>query len=85
MVTLRTATGKEYQSGYFVESVENRYISFEVSNVNPREVNDVFCDPEETSRIEYNDNTYEGYTKFGNIQVFYDSVRVRLDKHGETD
>lgn len=85
MVTLRTATGKEYQTGYFVESIENGFISFDVSNVPPREVNDVFCDPEETSRIEYNGNTYEGYTKFGNIQVFYDSVRVRLDKHGETD
>lgn len=85
MVTIRTATGKEYQTGYFVESIENGFISFDVSNVHPREVNDVFCDPEETSRIEYNGNTYEGYTKFGNIQVFYDSVRVRLDKHGETD
>lgn len=85
MVTLRTATGKEYQSGYFVESVEDRFISFDISNVDPREVNDVFCDPEETTRIEYNGNTFEGYTKFGNIQVFYDSVRVRLDKNERTN
>lgn len=85
MVTLRTATGREYQSEYFVESVEDRFISFDISYIDPREVNDVFCDPEETSMIEYNGNTYEGYTKFGNIQVFYDSVRVRLDKNGKTN
>ena len=27
---------------------------------------------------------YEGYTRFGNIQVFLESVRVRLDKIGQT-
>lgn len=79
---ITTATGKEFESGYFVKGEEPDHIYFDINGVNPKTVNDVFCDPEETQRIEYNDNIYEGYTRFGTIQVFYDSVRVRLDKRG---
>lgn len=81
-MVVKTATGKEFESGYFVESADSNYITFDVDGEEPKTVNDIFCDPEETQRIEYNGNVYEGYTRFGNIQVFYGAVRVRLDKHG---
>lgn len=79
---IKTATGKEYDSGYFVKSEDPDAIYFDIDGVHPKEVNDVFCDPEETFRIECNDEVYEGYTKFGNIEIRYESVRVRLGKRG---
>lgn len=77
-----TATGKEFESGYFVKSEDPDCIYFDINGEKPKTVNDVFCDPEETQRIEVNEDIYEGYTRFGTIQVFYDAVRVRLDKRG---
>ena len=79
---VKTASGKEFESGYFVKSEEYDYLDFDVKDVNPKTVNDVFCDPEETNRIECSGQVYEGYTRFGTIQVFYDSVRVKLRRHG---
>ena len=77
---IKTATGKEFNSGYFVKNEEFDYLSFDIDGEDPKTVNDVFCDPEETARIENEGNVYENYTRFGNIQVFYGSVRVRLDR-----
>lgn len=79
---LKTATGKEFNTGYFVKSEDPDALYFDIDGEHPKTVNDVFCDPEETSRIEWNGEVFEGYTKFGNIEIRYESVRVRLGKHG---
>ena len=79
---LKTATGKEFDTGYFVKSEDPDALYFDIDDVPPKEVNDVFCDPEETSRIEWNNEVFEGYTRFGNIEPRYGSVRVRLGKRG---
>ena len=80
MTTITTATGKVFNSGYFTKTEDPDCLYFDINGEDPKTVNDVFADPEETTTLEYNEQTYEGYTKFGNIQVFYDAVRVRLDK-----
>lgn len=77
---ITTATGKEFESGYFVKTDDPDSLYFDIDGESPKTVNDVFCDPEETQRIDYAGTVYEGYTRFGNIQVFLESVRVRLDK-----
>jgi len=78
MTTIKTATGKEVSVGYFIHSTERNMLTIGVKEKTPTEVNDLFCDPEETCRIEYADKVYEGYTYFQNIEIHLDSVRVRL-------
>jgi len=79
---LITATGKKVETDYFVAHEKPDFLTINVKKMEPNAVNDLFCDPEETCKIEYNGKIYTNYTRFGNISVGLDYVRVTLDKHG---
>ena len=79
---LITATGKKVKTDYFVAHENPDFLTINVQEMKPNDVNALFCDPEETCRIEYDGKIYINYTKFGNISGGLDYVRVTLDKHG---
>lgn len=62
MTDLVTATGKKFDSDYFVEHKPSKSVYFTVVGVSTETVRKVFGDPEETCRMEYNGKIYEDFT-----------------------
>ena len=67
MTKIKTATGKEYDSDYFVEHAPSKSLYFRVLCASGEEVRKVFADSEETQVLEYNGKKYEGFTKLKNV------------------
>lgn len=67
MVDLVTATGKRFDSDYFVEHRPSKSVYFSVIGVSEEIVRTIFTDPEETCRMEYNGKTYDDFTNLEEI------------------
>lgn len=78
---LTTATGKEVETDSLTEHTNPDFLYINVVGMTPNEVNDLFCDPEETCKIEYNGKIFLNYTRFRNIELRLEAVGVTLGKH----
>lgn len=81
MVELVTATGKKFESDYFVEHKPSKSIYFTVVGVSEETVRKVFNDPEETHRMEYNGKIYEDFTSLEDISEVDENIwEMRMTK-----
>lgn len=81
MTTLKTATGKEFDSDYFVQHEPSNSLYFAV-NTTFETAETVFSNPEETAKLEYVGRVYEGFTTLARIEQKTDSIKMRLIKDG---
>lgn len=80
MTKLKTATGKEFDTGYFVERTESKALYVRISNERKETVETVFSDPSETQTLFYNGNVFEGYTILGYVIDEGDAIKLRLKR-----
>ena len=81
MVDLVTATGKKFESDYFVEHKPSKSVYFTVLGVPIETVRTVFGDAEETCRLEYNGKIYEDFTVLEEVAEEDEGVwKMRLKK-----
>lgn len=79
MVDLVTATGKRFDSDYFVEHRPSKSVYFSVVGVSGETVRTVFRDAEETRRLEYSGRVYEGFTDLKEIEEIDEGIwKMRL-------
>lgn len=80
MMAFKTATGKEFQTDYFVphEPSKSLYIRIIDSDINT--VREIFTEPEETSLLTYNEREFTGYTQMMGIEQESEALKVRLKK-----
>ena len=82
MTKIKTATGKEYDSDFFVEHIPSKSLYLRVICSSEEEVRNVFGDSTETQTLEYNGKNYEGFTKLKNVTEEEDGFwKLRLT-HG---
>ena len=80
MTKLKTATGKEFDTGYFAERTESKALYIRISNELKERVESVFSDATETQTLYYNGDVFEGYTTLGYVIDEGDAIKLRL-KH----
>lgn len=73
-----TAKGKEFLSDYFVEHQPSRSIYFRVQETSLETARLVFSDPEETARIRYGKDCFDGFTILDFAMDEGNGIKVRL-------
>lgn len=73
-----TATGKEFPSDYFVEHQPSYSLYFRVQETSLETAQSVFSNPEETSRISYGKDCFEGFTNLDFVRDEGNGIKVRL-------
>lgn len=73
-----TATGKEFESDYFVEHKPSKSVYFRIMDTDIETAKAVFEDEGETAVIKYGEQRYEGFTTLDFISDEGDAIKVRL-------
>lgn len=82
MTKVKTETGKEYDSDYFVEHLPSKSVYLRVACASEDEARNVFSDSTETQELEYNGKKYEGFTKLERVANDGDGFFMLRLKHG---
>ena len=80
MTKVKTATGKEFDSDYFVALQDPPMMFVRVLNQDERTLQEVFSDPNETSCLSSGDRVAFGYTTLHSIFNEGDAFKVTLLK-----
>lgn len=78
MNEITTATGKTFQSDYFVAHKPSKSLYFRIVGAEREEIVNVFSNAEETAVLTYKGKEYVGYTKLAEISDEEEAWKVRM-------
>lgn len=80
MEELITASGKTYQCDFLVTLPMPAQAYIRILGASPDELDTVFSDPAETSRIQCGNTVLEGYTEYLHRVIEPDAIRIVLGR-----